>query len=209
MFYDLSDQQIKLVKQQLDGVIKSYQKGERIIEENIIVKEIGIIIKGNVCISKFTVDGKELLMQKLAPSYLVGAEIACTRKQDSPYTVYSPKDTEIYWFPAKKIMEKGFLDDDIRIIMLRNIMYFIADENIRKYYNIEAITKKGVRERIVHYLALQQKRLGTNRFYIKFNREELANFLRVNRSVLSHELKLMEKEGMIKFKKNYFEIIKL
>lgn len=209
MFYDLSEREIKLAKQQLDGVIKSYQKGERIIEENLIVKEIGIIIKGNVCISKFTIDGKELLMQKLAPSYLIGAEIACTRKQDSPYTVYSSKDTEIYWFPAKKIMEKGFLDDDIRIIMLRNIMYFIADENIRKYYNIEAITKKGVRERIVHYLTLQKKRLGTNSFYIKFNREELANFLRVNRSVLSHELKLMEKEGMIRFKKNYFEIIKL
>ena len=93
--------------------------------------------------------------------------------------------------------------------MLRNIMYFIADENMRKYYKIEVFTMKGVRERIVNYLAYQQKISGSSMFYIKLNREELSNFLGVNRSVLSHELKLMEQEGIIKFKKNYFEIIKL
>ena len=180
-----------------------------IIEENSIVKEIGIILKGNVCMSKFTIDGKEILMQKLIPYYLVGAEIACTRRQDSPYTIYSTNDSDIYWFSAEKVMENGYLDDDIRVIMLRNIMYFIADENIRKYYKIESITIKGVRERIVLYLGLQQKKSGVDKFYIKFNREELANFLGINRSVLSHELKLMEKEGMIIFKKNYFEIIRL
>ena len=210
IFYGLSEQQIELAKQQLDGVVKPYQRGEIIIEENAIWKRIGILLNGSVCMSKFTIHGKELLMQKLIPFNLVGAEISCTRKQNAPYTVYSAEAAEIYWFSAEKIMENNEqLHEDIRVIMLRNIMYFIADENMRKYYKIEVITMKGVRERIVNYLAYQQKIFGSSRFYIKLNREELSNFLGVNRSVLSHELKLMEKEGMIKFKKNYFEIIRL
>ncbi len=209
IFNSLTDNQINLAKQQLEGVIISYQKGEMIIEENAVLKDMGILLTGNVCMSKFTLEGKEILMQKLVPPYLVGAEVACTIRQDAPYSIYSTTDSDIYWFSIEKVMEKGFIDDDIRVILLRNIMYFIADENIRKYYKVEAITIKGVRERIVRYLSLQQKKAGSSRFHIKFNREELANFLVVNRSVLSHELRLMEKEGMIKFKKNYFEIIRL
>ncbi|MGH4140873.1 Crp/Fnr family transcriptional regulator [Clostridium sp.] len=209
MFYGLSDQQINLAKQQLEGGVKSYKRGEIVIKENAIVKEIGIILNGSLCISMFTIDGREILMQKLVPFYLIGAEIACTISQDAPYTMYSTNDTDILWFSVDKIMDKGFLDDDIRLIMLRNIMYLIADENIRKYYKIELITVHSVRERIVRYLTLQRKKAGANKFHIKLNREELANFLAVNRSVLSHELKLMEKEGMIVVKKNYFEITRL
>ena len=80
---------------------------------------------------------------------------------------------------------------------------------MRKYHKIEAVSFKSVRERIVYYLSLQQKMKGTDQFYINFNREELANFLGVNRSVLSHELKRMEREGLIRFNKNYFEICRL
>ncbi|MGI5901467.1 MAG: Crp/Fnr family transcriptional regulator [Desulfitobacteriia bacterium] len=209
MFSGLSKQQIKLAKQQLDGSIHSYRAKELIIAEDAIVKHIGIILKGQASIAKFTSDGKELLMQKLVPYYLVGAEIACTRKKTAPYTVYSVKDTDIYWFSAGKIIRQGFIDNTIRDLLFRNILHYIADENMRKYHKIEALSLKGVRERIVYYLALQQKMKGTNRFYIKFNREELANFLGVNRSVLSHELKQMEHEGLIKFYKNYFEIFRL
>ncbi|HNR03535.1 MAG TPA: Crp/Fnr family transcriptional regulator [Bacillota bacterium] len=209
LFSGLSDRQIKLAKQQLDGVINSYREAEVIVEEDAIVNRIGILLQGNAYISKFTMDGKELLMQKLVPFYLVCAEVAFTRKQNAPYTIYCEKDTDIYWFSIEKITKNGLIDDGIREILLRNIMLYIADENMRKYHKIEAISIKGIRERIVHYLALQQKINGSNQFYIKFDREKLANFLGMNRSVLSHELKRMEKEGLITFKKNYFEIFRL
>ena len=208
IFQSLSEEEVELVKGQLNCTISSYEKGETIIEENSIVKEIGIVMKGSLCMSKFTVDGKEILMQKLVPSYIVGAEIAFTRRQDSPYAVYTTDYTEIEWFPVERVMEKGFLDDDMRVILLNNIMYFIANENMRKYYKIEAISIRGVREKIIRYLSIQQKKRGSNKIYLKFNREEWANFLGINRSVLSHELKLMENEGMISFDRNYFEIIK-
>ena len=208
IFQGLSEEKIKAVRSQLGLTTISYEKGKTIIEENSIVKEIGIVMSGGLCMSKFTVDEKEILMQKLIPSYVVGAEIAFTRRQDSPYAVYTTEETEIEWFLVERIMEKGYLDDDIRLTLLSNIMYFIADENMRKYYKIEAISIRGVREKIIRYLSIQQKKKESNKIYLKFNREEWANFLGINRSVLSHELKMMENEGMISFNKNLFEIIK-
>ena len=54
---------------------------------------------------------------------------------------------------------------------------------------------------------MQAERRGTNTFRIPFDREELAAFLCVNRSALSHELSLMEQEGLIQFRKNQFTIL--
>jgi len=209
IFSGLSKQQIKSAEQQLEGSIRTYRPGEIIIGEDAIVDHIGIILKGHASIVKFTVSGRELLMQKLVPCDLVGAEIACTRKKTAPYSVYSVSDSEIYWFSAEKILQKGSIDDELRELLFRNILYYVADENMRKYHKIETVSFKGMRERIVHYLNFQRKMKGTDRFYINFNREELANFLGVNRSALSHELKRMEKEGLIRFNKNYFEILRL
>ncbi len=107
IFYGLSDKQINLAKQQLECILKSYKKGEIVIKENSIVKEIGIILNGSLCISMFTIDGREILMQKLIPFYLIGVEIACTKRQDAPYTIYSTNDTDILWFCVDKIMDKG------------------------------------------------------------------------------------------------------
>ncbi len=209
IFWGLSKEEVNIAKEELNYTICKYRKGERVVEENSIVRSFGIILKGDLCVSKFTEDGREILMQKLLPSYVIGAEIAFTRKQDSPYSVYASEDSEIGWFSVERLMEANFLNQDIRMKILKNAMYFIADENIRKYYKIEAISTKGVRKKIVRYLSIQQKKKASNKIYLKFNREELANFLGINRSVLSHELSLMEDEKMIKLNKNYLEIIKL
>ena len=82
----------------------------------------------------------------------------------------------------------------------------LANEDIRKYRKIELLSIRGIRERIEQYLRIQQSRHKSNAFDIEFNREQMANYLGINRSVLSHELKKMEKEGILKVRKNHFEL---
>ena len=66
------------------------------------------------------------------------------------------------------------------------------------------MSSKSVREKIEKYLQIQRIRYESNEFDIDFNREQLANYLGLNRSVLSHELKTMEKEGLLIVRKNHF-----
>jgi len=68
------------------------------------------------------------------------------------------------------------------------------------------LSLKGLRERIMTYLRMQSARRGKTTFAISFSREELADFLCVNRSALSHELSLMQQEGLIQFRKNVFTV---
>ena len=66
------------------------------------------------------------------------------------------------------------------------------------------LSAAGAREKILKYLMIQCHKAGSRQIEIPYNREELASFLCMNRTVLSHTLSKMEKEGMISFKKNRF-----
>ena len=83
------------------------------------------------------------------------------------------------------------------------------DENMKKAYRLAIMSRNGLRERILAYLTMQAAKRGTNTFTIPFSREELAAFLCVNRSALSHELSLMRQEGLLDFHKNNFSLLKL
>lgn len=76
--------------------------------------------------------------------------------------------------------------------------------NMKKEYRLAILSQRGLRERITTYLTMQAARRQTTAFTIPYSREELAAYLCVNRSVLSHELSRMQQEGLISFRKNYF-----
>ena len=71
------------------------------------------------------------------------------------------------------------------------------------------ISHYKLRQKIIAYLLLEKQKHNSYRFTIPYNREELAKFLCVNRSALSHELSNMQKEGLIKYNKNKFEILSM
>lgn len=91
-----------------------------------------------------------------------------------------------------------------RISLYQRIVTFLANEDIRKYRKIEILSSRSVREKIEKYLKIQSLRYQSDAFDIDFNREQLASYLGLNRSVLSHELKKMEKEGLLTVRKNHF-----
>ena len=101
------------------------------------------------------------------------------------------------------------LEEADRIFLYQRIVYFLANEDIRKYRKIEILSSKSVREKIEKYLKIQKIRYKSNEFDIDFNREQLANYLGLNRSVLSHELKKMEKEGLLIVRKNHFILLQI
>lgn len=83
----------------------------------------------------------------------------------------------------------------------------ISDENMRKEYRLAILFQKGIRDRIMTFLTMQANKRHTNTFSVPFSREEMASYLCVNRTCLSHELSLLEREGIIKFHRNVFTLL--
>jgi CRP-like cAMP-binding protein len=84
----------------------------------------------------------------------------------------------------------------------------LAGKNITLINKIEHITQHSTREKLISYLSAVAKASGNSSFDIPFNREELAEFLSVDRSAMSSELGRMKSDGLLTFRKNHFTLFK-
>ena len=132
-------------------------------------------------------DGAENLIQKLSVSYLLGADIVCTPSRISPYTAYCSEEAQLWLFDYRKIREPGTLEEGIRLAIQERFLQFVANENIRNFYKIDMLSSRNAREKILKYLRIQKR-----------------SYLCMNRSVLSHTLSQMRREGILEFRKNCF-----
>ena len=91
--------------------------------------------------------------------------------------------------------------------MIFNLMKNLADKNIMFHQKIEITSKRTTREKLMTYLMFQAKKNNKNSFYIPYDRQELADYLEVDRSGLSAEISKLRKEEILKSNKKYFEIL--
>lgn len=207
LFCDVSKDKLNTIFYDLQGTVKYYLEGETVLCEDDIADYVGIILQGSLLVTKLFLDGKHSLIHHLKPLNMVVADIACTYTKKSPYFIYAKENTSIFFIPFGIIEKQGKIDEEVRLCMMNNILKTIANENIRKYYKIEILSRKSIRERILIYLTIQQKMNKADTFSIPFNREQLAEYLCVNRSALSHELSLMQKEGLLETKRNKITLL--
>ena len=179
------------------------KKGELIIREEEYVDYMGLVLDGELNICKYSPNGNEILLEKVA----VHEVVISTPTKRSFRTVYATKPSFILKidFDLEKDID---LSDKDKLIIYRNIINCIGNTNAKQCHKIEIVSQKSIRDKIMTYLLIQKNNKQSNSFNISFDRDQLANYLCVNRSVLSHELSLMQQEGIIKFKKNHFEILK-
>lgn len=186
--------------------VQEYRKGELLIEPRQQVNRFGVILSGKVHILHISPEGNYSLMSVLTAGEILGADLICTRTRISPYHAAVAAPARVVYFPTELITHPGFIREPWRLKVLTALLTLISHENMKKEYRLAILTQKGLRQRIVTYLTMQAARLQKDTFSIPFSREELAAFLCVNRSALSHELSKMQLEGLLTFRKNVFTL---
>ncbi len=185
------------------GNILRYPEKTTLILGQDTVDWFAVLLLGRVQISQIHPDGRRNLMGILRPPAVIAADLICTRTRRSPYDAIAATDVRLLRFPMNWLFERK-LNPDIQMSVYRQLMTLVSHDNMRRYYRIAILSQKGLRSRILTYLTMQAERLCCSSFTIPFNREELADYLCVNRSALSHELKRMEREGILRTRKNLF-----
>ena len=187
--------------------LQRFEKQAVIIDLREYVDRFGVIAEGSVQILQMFSDGFTSLMNTLRPPYLLGADLICTESRRAPYCAAAAAETAVLSLPSELVLVSGLLPEPERLEVYRQLLSYISNENMRKHYRLAILSQRSVRNRVLTYLTMQAGRRGVNSFRIPFSRDELAAFLCVNRSKLSHELSLMEQEGLIRFRKNQFTLL--
>jgi CRP-like cAMP-binding protein len=116
--------------------------------------------------------------------------------------------SEILWINYKKIISTCSAACLFHTSLIKNLIQNLAQKNILLMQKIECITKRTTREKLLAYLSAQVSHTIGNTIQIPFNRQELADYLSVDRSAMSSELGKLRDEGILRFNKNKFELLK-
>lgn len=189
------------------GKITDYPKGAAVFQIHDTVRDICVLLTGKINLSYCTKDGQHVLHDSLLPPRLVGLDLICTKTKISPYMALAAEDSRIFSFPASYLLSAGKIPEPERQACVERLLMLLSQSNMKKEYRIAILTQSGLRDRIMTYLTMQANRRGSSSFAIPFNREELAAFLGVNRSALSHEFGKLRGEGIIDFRHNEFHIL--
>lgn len=189
------------------GIVQEYGRDQLLIAPGQVLERFGAIIRGKVQILHLFADGSHSLMSVRSSGELLGLDLACTPSRISPYHARAASAVQIVWLPAELLTGPGLLSEADRLKCTEQALMLIARENMKKEYRLAILSRNGLRARISTYLAMQARKRRSLSFAIPFSREELASFLCVNRSALSHELSRMQQEGLIRFRKNAFTLL--
>lgn len=188
--------------------ITELPKGQYLVEPQHRVDQISIVLSGKIHILHLFPDGSTSLTTAVTEREAVGIDLVCTRSRMSPYHAVAAVPTKILSIPAELLLQPGTLEESCRLEAVSRLLTIISHYNMKKEYRLAILSQKGLRERIMTYLSMQAGKRGTDTFRIPFTREEMASFLCVNRSALSHELTLMKREGLIRCRKSTFTMLR-
>ena len=183
-----------------------YKKGDVILMSGDNVDFVGIVIQGDVKIVREDYNGNITILTKIPAPETFGEVFACAEIFHSPVTAQAATDSEIMLIDYKHIITSCTSACTFHAMLIKNMLKLIAKKNIALNEKNEILSKRTTKEKLLCFF--DQQRGAANNFTIPFNREEMAQYLCVDRSAMSNELSKMRDEGLIKFDKNKFEILR-
>lgn len=183
-----------------------YAKGAYILHAGTPVDSLGVLLSGKALVIQEDFWGSRNLMASLSPGQCFAETFACTPQVPLNVSVVAEIPSEILFLNVQRILAVCPESCTHHTRMVRNLLTEMARKNIAFSQKLTHLGQRSTRAKLLSYLSAESQRQGSVSFDIPFNRQQLADYLFVERSGLSQELCKMRDEGLIAFHKNHFSL---
>lgn len=207
LFADIENENLTRMLACLGAKVVEFDRKHTVLAEGNPAKHIGIVLSGSVQIMQIDYYGNRSLLGTAGAGELFCEAFACAQVNSIPVTVVANEKSEIMLIDCGHILHTCSNNCEFHRRLIFNLMTTLAQKNLGYYQKIEIISKRTTRDKLMTYLMLCAKRAGSNAFSIPFDRQELADYLEVDRSGLSAEISKLRKEGVFLNTKKHFELL--
>ena len=183
-----------------------YKKDSVIFHMGDTVDEIGIVISGNINIENIDFQGNKTILSNI-PAGHVFAETYAFCQEPMMVDAVAGENSEVLFLDITLLKNSHYSSASWYAKLIQNLLLQSMQKNLILSSRIFCTSPKTIRERLMIYLSSQAGKSGSNTFQIPFDRQQLADYLNVDRSALSKELGRMRSDGLIDFYKNSFQIL--
>ena len=175
-------------------------------EERSYEKSLGVVMHGSVMIVNDDLWGNRSILDRVEPGQIFAETYACVPGEKLLVDVFAAEVTEVLFLNVGKMLSQCPNSCGHHTQLIRNLLAISAQKNLQLSRRIFNTSSKSIRGRLLSYLSDQAVKNESERFDIPFNRQQLADYLGVDRSALSAELGKMQREGLLEFRKNHFHL---
>ena len=191
----------------IDGRTVSVSKGSAVFREGDPATHVGMVLTGAVRMIREDFYGNRSIVAHIGPAELFGETYACAGVEALPISAVADEDSRILLMDCRRITTTCCNACAFHNRIIFNLLRLVANKNLVFDQKIQVTSKRTTREKLMTYLLDQAKLRGSNRFTIPFDRQELADYLEVDRSGLSAEISKLRREGILKSEKNEFVLL--
>lgn len=182
-----------------------YEKGDIIFHAGDRIHEIGIVMDGSVNIENLDLWGSKSILSNV-PAGGTFAETYALCREPMMVDVVAAEESSILFFHVSSLMDSKNERYSWYAKLLVNLLEISMRKNLALSERIFCTAPKTIRGRLLIFLSIQSGKAGSSTFQIPFSRQQLAEYLNLDRSALSKELGKMRNDGLIDFYKNTFKI---
>ncbi|MBQ0039792.1 MAG: Crp/Fnr family transcriptional regulator [Treponema sp.] len=203
LFKGMKDRQIESALRKLGATEKKYRKNSYLVVSGQKEMNLGLMLEGSAIASQDDIWGNryEINMISGGESF---AEPYAASDMPSGINIQAKETCRVLWLNISKINFAG--NDPILLMVASNLLQTMALKLLASHERMSHISKQTTKDKIMSYLSSQSQKNNSMDFVIPFDRQQLADYLAVERSAMSAELSKLRKEGRIKTRKSHFTI---
>lgn len=206
LFSGIAENDLLAMLRCLNVTVQQYRKGQTLIAEGEKPERFGIVLSGTVQLWRIDYSGNRSIMASVEPSQLFGESFVCAEASSIPVQVVASESCEIMMIDGTRILHACGNGCAFHHQVIFNLLRIIARKNLVFHQKLEITSKRSTREKLMTYLSQQAKLHQSRTFTIPFDRQELADFLEVDRSGLSAEISKLRKEGVLESERSTFRL---
>lgn len=197
LFLNMSVKEKDKILKNLEAITLTFPKNANVFSTINCETMLGIIEYGHIQIIKTDYNGNRIIIDELSDNDVFGYLL--TPSLNNECDIIVKQDSKITFIEYAFIFKKSD-NNSSYYPFIRNLLMLMTDTIHQKNQRIEILTKKSIRNKILEYFRFLEKRNGTKSFLLPISFTELADYLAIDRSAMSRELKNLKEEGFIKIK---------
>ena len=206
IFKGMSEDEIQAAMCVLQAHDRSYKKGETVFHAGETTDSMGLMLEGSVTIRSDDLWGNRTILSHVGPGQFFAETYAFLREAVLLVDVCANENCRILFFRIGALQGPTGRADPWLLRLTTNLLVISSHKNLILSERSFHTAPRTIRARLLAYLHTVSVQRRSAEFDIPFDRQQLADYLNIDRTALSRELGRMQDEGLIAFRKNHFVI---
>lgn len=207
LFSGIDETELLSLLECLGGTPRACPKGAAIFSEGDRPTHLGVVLEGEVRITRTDYYGNRSIVAAVGVPHVFGETFACAEVEALPVDVTAATDCTVLLIGVDRVLNPCCGGCSFHNRLIYNLMKQTAAKNLIFHRKLEITAKRTTRDKLMTYLLMTAKEQGTNSFAIPYDRQELADYLEVDRSGLSAEISKLRREGVLTAEKSRFTLL--